>query len=81
MKYLLPHCCVSEAPFDKYDYAKPQKRKIPKVEDFDPRTSEFRGLARDDLAKLLSDIDGEQFVISLLLDSNYMHKTEAATTL
>ena len=44
--------CVSEAPFDKHDYAKPQKRKIPKVEDFDPRPSEFRGLARDNLPKL-----------------------------
>ena len=44
--------CVSEAPFDKHNYAKPQKRKILKVKDFDPRPSEFRGLARDNLPKL-----------------------------
>ena len=67
---------VSVAPFDKHDYAKPQKQKIPKVEDFDPRPRpcQFRGLARDNLPKLLSDIDGEQLCISLLLDSKYMHK-------
>ena len=70
---------VSEAPFDKHDYAKPQKRKIPKIEDFDPRPSQFRGLAKDNLPKLLSDIDGNQLCISLLLDSKYA--TEAATTL
>ena len=40
---------VSEAPFDNHDYAKPQKRKIQTVEDFDPRPSQFRGLARDNL--------------------------------
>ena len=57
---------ISEAPFDKHDYAKPQKRKILKVEEFDPRSSEFRGLARDNLLKLLSDIDGEQLCNSLL---------------
>ena len=67
---------VSEAPFDKHDYAKPQKRKIPKVEDFDPRPSQFRGLARDNLTKLLNDIDGEQLCISLLLDSKYMQKPQ-----
>ena len=67
---------VSEAPFDKHDYAKPQKRKIPKVEDFDPRPSRFRGLARDNLPKLLSDIDGEQLCISLLLDSKYVQKPQ-----
>ena len=50
---------VSEVPFDKHDYAKPQKRKIPKAEDFDPRPCQFRGLARDNLPKLLSDNDGE----------------------
>ena len=43
---------ISEAPFDKHDYAKPQKQKILKVEEFDPRPSEFRGFARDNLPKL-----------------------------
>ena len=38
--------------------------------------SSDRGLARNNLPKLLSDIDGEQLCISLLLDSKYMHKAQ-----
>jgi len=60
---------VLEAPFEKYDYAKPQKQKISKMEDFDPRPSEFRGLACDNLTKLLSDVEGKQLCISLLLEA------------
>lgn len=34
---------ISEARFEKHDYAKPTKRKVKLLEDFDPRPPEFRG--------------------------------------
>ena len=38
---------ISEATFEKHDYAKPVKRKIKRVKDFDPRPPQFRGTEVD----------------------------------
>jgi len=45
------------------------------VEDSDPRPHEFRGLACDNL-KFLSDIEGKQLCITLLLDPKYKHEAQ-----
>ena len=54
---------VSKATFEKHDYAKPTKRKIKHVEDFDPRPPEFRGLAANPIPDLLDKVRGEQLGI------------------
>ena len=66
---------VSKATFEKHDYAKPMKRKIKHVEDFDPRPPEFRGLAANRIQELLDKVRGEQLGISLLLDPNYRQRS------
>ena len=64
---------LSDATFEKHDYAKPVKRKVRKVEDFDPRPESFRGSASIRLPKLLSQLKGEQFCVSLLFDPQYQY--------
>ena len=59
---------LSEATFEKHTYAKPAKRKIRSVEDFDPRPPEFRGTVASQLPELLNKIRGEQLCISLIFD-------------
>ena len=66
---------VSKATFEKHDYAKPMKRKIKHVEDFDPRPPEFRRLAANRIPELLDKVRGEQLGISLLLDPNYRQRS------
>ena len=66
---------VSKATFEKHDYAKPTKRKIKHVEDFDPRPPEFRGLAANGIPELLDKVRREQLGISLLLDPNYHQRS------
>ena len=66
---------VSKATFEKHDYAKPTKRKIKHVEDFDPRPPEFRGLAANRIPELLDKVRGEQLGISLLLGPNYRQRS------
>ena len=67
---------ISEAVFEKHDYAKPMKRKVKHVEDFDPRPQEFRGTTASRLPDLLDSLRGEQLCISLLFDSKYKQITE-----
>lgn len=47
---------ISEATFEKHDFAKPTKRKIKHVEDFDPRPPQFRGLVTSRLPELLDKV-------------------------
>ena len=54
------------------------KRKIELLEDFDPRPLEFRGTAKNNLPKLLSEVEGEKLCISLLLDPQ-CHEEISAT--
>ena len=60
---------ISEAMCIKHDYAKPKKRKVQPVEDYDPRPPAFRGTAADRLPALLDELRGEQLCISLLFDA------------
>ena len=62
---------LSDAAFVKHDYAKAEKRKILRVEDFDPRPESFRGTASQGLPELLQKLKGEQLCVSLLFDSQY----------
>ena len=62
---------LSDAEFVKHDYAKPVKKKIKQVENFDPRPESFRGTAKQGLPELLQKLKGEQLGVSLLLDSQY----------
>lgn len=62
---------LSDATFEKHDYAKAVKRKICKVEDFDPRPECFRGTVSSRLPELLQKIKGEQLCISLLFDPQF----------
>ena len=61
---------ISEATFEKHDYAKPVK-KIKSVEDFDPRPPQFRGLITSRLPDFLDKVRGEQLGISLLFDPHF----------
>ena len=54
---------------------RPVKRKIKRVEDFDPRPPQFRGTAASRLPELVSKLRGEQLCISLLFDSQYRRTT------
>ena len=62
---------ISDATFEKHDYAKPVKRKISPVENFDPRPEKFRGVASSRLPELLQKLKGEQPCISLLFDEHF----------
>ena len=62
---------ISQAIFKKHDYAKPAKRKVKLVENFDPRPPEFRGDAANRLPNFLDKVRGEQLGVSLLLDSHF----------
>ena len=62
---------ISDATFEKHDYAKPIKRKISPVENFDPRPEKFRGVASSRLPELLQKLKGEQLCISLLFDEHF----------
>lgn len=62
---------LSDASFEKHDYAKPVKRKIRPVEDFDPRLVSFRNSAKSRLPDLLQKVKGEQLCISLLFDEQF----------
>ena len=66
---------VSDATFEKHDYTKPNKRKIKRMEDFDPRPQEFRGTVSSRLPELLRALQGEQLCFSLLLDPQFQHET------
>ena len=62
---------ISDATFEKHDYAKPVKRKISPVENFDPRPEKFRGVASSRLPDLLQKLKGEQLCNSLLFDEHF----------
>lgn len=64
---------LSDATFEKHDYAKPVKKRVKHVEDFDPRPESFRGSASTRLPGLLQKLSGEQLCISLLFDPQYHH--------
>lgn len=64
---------LSDAMFEKHDYAKPVKRKVRQVEDFDPRPVSFRGSASSRLPELLRQLKGEQLCVSLLFDPQYQN--------
>ena len=63
---------VSDAVFQKHDYAKPVKRKIQQIEDYDPRPLKFRGTAGLKLPELLHKVKGKDLGVSLLLDPDYV---------
>ena len=62
---------LSDATFVKHDYAKPEKKKIKQVEDFDPQPDSFRGSASQGLPELLQKVKGEQLCVSLLFDPQF----------
>ena len=70
---------VSQTCFERHEHSKPVKRKIELLEDFDPRPVEFRGSAKSNLPKLLTEVEGKKLCISLLLDPIYCE--ERATNL
>ena len=61
--------CLADATSVKHDYAKPHKKKIRQVEDFDPRPDSFRGTASQSVPELLQKLKREQLCVSLLFDS------------
>ena len=62
---------LSDAELVKHDYAKPIKKNIKQVENFDPRPESFRGTAMQELPEL-QKLKGEWLCVSLyLLDSQY----------
>ncbi len=63
---------MSEATFQKHEYAKTEKVFKP-LEEFDPRPPELRGLAASRLLPLLDTIRGEQLSISLLFNPICAH--------
>ncbi len=62
---------IADATFVKHDYAKPNKKKIRQVEDFDPRPESFQGASSRSLPDLLRKLKGEQLCVSLLFDSQF----------
>lgn len=70
---------LSDAAFVKHDYAKPDKKKIKHVEDFDPRPESFRGTASHGLPELLQKLKGEQLCVSLLFDSQFKSEEVLST--
>ena len=62
---------MSKAKIQKHDYAKPNKREVKMIEDFDPRPLEYRGTAASRLPQLLDTVKGEKLCISLLFDETY----------
>ena len=62
---------MSKAKIQKHDYAKPNKREVKMIEDFDPRPLEYRGTAASRLPQLLDTLKGEKLCISLLFDETY----------
>ena len=69
---------MSEATFQKHEYAKPAQKIFKPLEDFDPRPPELRGLAASRLSPLLDKIRGEQLSISLLFDPRCACKSTEA---
>ena len=57
-----------EASFVKHDYAKPSKRKVRCIEEYDPRPPAFRGSTAQRLPALLQQLKGQQLCISILFD-------------
>ena len=64
---------MSEAIFQKHEYAQPVKRKIKPLEDFDPRPPEYRGAVTSHLQDLLEKLRGEQLCVSFLFDPKCQH--------
>ena len=57
-----------EASFVKHDYAKPSKRKVRCIEEYDPRPPAFRGSTAQRLPALLQQLKGQQLCVSILFD-------------
>ena len=68
---------MSEVVVEKHDYAKPIKRKMKALEDFDPRPNHLRGTAKENLPKLLEKVKGQQLCISLLFDGGCQQHVES----
>ena len=62
---------LSDVVFEKHEYAKPVKRKIAGVENFDPRPEAFRKKAKSRLPALLQEVKGEHLCVSLLFDPQF----------
>ena len=60
--------------FEKHDHARPGKKKVKLIEDFDPRPPEFKGTVQAKLPELLDKIKEEELCISLMLDERYKHE-------
>ena len=69
---------MSEATFQKHEYAKPTKKIFKPLEDFDPRPPELRGLPASRLSPILDKIRGEQLSISLLFDPRCARRSTEA---
>ena len=63
--------CLANATFVKHDYAKPHKKKVRQVENFDLWPDCFRGMASKAIPLLLQKLKGEQLCVSLLFDSQF----------
>ena len=61
---------VSQASFMKHIYRHQQKHQLKPLEDFDPHPVELRGKAKDDLAKLLGKVRGQDLDVSLLQNAS-----------
>ena len=65
---------VSCTVFEKHDHARPGKKKVKLIEDFDPRPPEFKGTVQAKLPELLDKIKEEELCISLILNEHYKHE-------
>jgi len=62
---------VSQTRFERHEHTKPIKRKIKLPEEFDPWPQKFKGSAKNNIPKLLKEVEGKGPCISLLLDPVY----------
>ena len=61
---------IAEATFQKHVYGQEQKREFQSLTDFDPRPSELRGNATDQMHSFLQKVKGKALGVSLLFDSD-----------
>ena len=64
-----------EASFVKHDYAKPSKRKVRCIEEYDLRPPAFRGSTAQRLPAPLQQLKGQQLCVSILFDPEWRQDT------
>lgn len=70
---------MSEATFQKHVYGQERKRSFKPLEDFDPRPTEYRNTAQDQLTEMLSKIRGKGLCVSLMLDPACQYWQESSS--